>query len=80
MDHKTTTSTTSNLVQEKDKTLLLRFPPIYVVVGAYRFASDPKIHRPIWSVDAVPNSSFVPRWQRCANACFIPISLGVVPV
>jgi len=44
---------TSNLVQKKDKTLLLRFPPMYVVVGAYRFVNDPKINRPIWSVDAI---------------------------
>lgn len=41
---------TRNLVQKKDKTLLLRFPPIYVIVGAYRFVTDPKINRPIWFV------------------------------
>lgn len=43
-----TTSSKSNLMQQKDKTLLLRFPPIYVIVGAYRFLTDPKINRPIW--------------------------------
>lgn len=41
---------TRNLVQKKDKTLLVRFPPIYVIVGAYRFVTDPKINRPIWFV------------------------------
>lgn len=37
-------------MQKKDKSLLLRYPPIYVVVGTYRFVNDPKIHRPIWWV------------------------------
>lgn len=43
------TSSNSKLLREKDKTLLLRFPPIYVVVGAYRFLTDSKINRPIWA-------------------------------
>lgn len=33
---------------------LLRFTPVYVLVGAYRFIHDDKINRPIWCIHCLP--------------------------
>lgn len=49
MSHSVSPPTDSNIPENLERaTLRLNFPPIYVVVGAYRLLTDEMLYKPAW--------------------------------